>query len=254
MCAEKKRSKGKRGLYGWRAFFAVFGCGTLAAFVVMGVIVGVLNIFFSALTTPNQPEETLPQAVEPREDRETTKPGVLNLCELVEGRGLMSASTGNRGGEKDQYEDTALSDDEADPRTVSDSCLWEVNVGSTDVWDFQLDYVAYMETARQPGLVELAEQSFDEEVKEAENFLGEVEEEGSIETLKYGGKGDYFYSNSEGEERFVLVRLLKSGVYVVTFTNPGAEDGGGSLQQFRTEAVKVAGAVDEAFERQIPDV
>ncbi|MFC7742616.1 hypothetical protein ACFQXA_19130 [Nocardiopsis composta] len=168
---------------------------------------------------------------------------------------MMSATTGNRINEGDQYEDTALSDKEADPRTVSDSCTWEVSVGATEVWNFNLEYVAYMETKGNSDLIELAERRFESEVGEVENVLKAVEEEGDIENLKREGDGKYFYSPSDDGGGFVFIRRVKSGVYVVTLTSSDRGTGKtAELQDYRVETVKVAEMFDEAFERQIPDL
>lgn len=46
----KRREPAKKGLHGWRAALAVFGCGTLAAFGVFGIIVILLSTFISTVS------------------------------------------------------------------------------------------------------------------------------------------------------------------------------------------------------------
>lgn len=84
---EEPRSKepAKKGLHGWKAATAVFGCGTLAAFGVFGVIVGLLSAFLGAVSEGITSDEdtSVPAATGTVEPREEFKSDKFDLCAII---------------------------------------------------------------------------------------------------------------------------------------------------------------------------
>lgn len=235
------------GLKGWRAFLAVVGSGVLAAFIVVALVVGVFNMAFGGSSSSGDN----PAIAKSREPRESTAPGVLNLCDLVEGQSLASAAPFNRIGDTENYSDTAEDNPGEDPRTVRDECSWEVASASGGNWIFSLSYVAIMEA--KGNRRELANREYDRRVEDMSEELSSVTSEGSVERLE--GKSRYAYGSTDsGGRAYRLVRMVKTGVYEITFKDP--EDTGKdpvSEQDFRTQMQLVVPYLDTAFEHQIPD-
>src|SRR5699024_3230464 len=81
---KKKPARPKKGLHGWKAALTVFGCGTLAAFGVFGILVGVASMFFGfssgqeSMTSPEEdPIAGIGQTAIPRD---STGTGDIDLC------------------------------------------------------------------------------------------------------------------------------------------------------------------------------
>ncbi|MFC4560527.1 hypothetical protein ACFO4E_01525 [Nocardiopsis mangrovi] len=245
--ADRRTGKGVRG---WRAFLLVFGCGTTAALVFVAAIVGGARMLASGFS-PSSPGPA--SGTESREPRETTPPELLDLCELVEAQSLMSASPYNRTSDDDVYSDTAVDDPEADPRTVSDDCAWEVTAGSTSVWDFELSYRAFLETEGNTSLEELAEAEFSDRMDAAGEEIPTPDSEGAVPGMPGESHQVYDQSASSGDS-YLVIRIMKSGVYQIKLTGPSESTAEPTSEQdFRQEALKVARYLDRAFERQIPD-
>src|SRR5699024_9073128 len=142
--SKKKPARPKKGLHGWKAALAVFGCGTLAAFGVFGVIIGLLGTLLKATSSGIEAKEDVSQSVPEMvgDPQESIDPGDLDMCN----RNLETASNVQltRVDKGDNYEDTYESDD----RIVSDSCSWELTseFDGTNNWDFTYTYDAYIET------------------------------------------------------------------------------------------------------------
>ncbi|MGI5120283.1 hypothetical protein ACQEU5_12210 [Marinactinospora thermotolerans] len=239
----------KRGLRGWRAALVVVGAGVLAAFLMVGIVVGAVNLLLSSFTSPPPVEA----AYETREPRETTEVGVLDLCELVQTQSLMSSSPFNRVDEGDDYRDTAADDPNLAPRTVSDSCTWDVPAGGGGNWKFSVSYIAYMSDGDEQGKGELAEGEFSREVDETRGGFSPVIAEGELGSVN--GQSRYFYGDSSGRRSYGAVRQVKSGVYVIRVSqaSSGSSTEPTSEQEFRVAVQKVLPYLDRAFERQIPD-
>jgi predicted nucleic acid-binding Zn-ribbon protein len=245
---QAERSK-KQGVHGWRAFSLMFGCGTVAALVMVGGVVGIVR----SLTSDSGVSGGEPGVVESRQPRETMPPELLDLCELVEAQSLMSASPYNRTEEEDDYIDTATGSEDVDPRTVSDECAWEVTAGSASVWQFELSYRAFIETEGPESLSELADEEYRGRVDASAGEGPRPEAEGPVAGMS--GESHYWYRTSDTDgDSYELVRIVKSGVYEVRLTGPDESTSEPVAEQdFRRELLQATPFLDRAFERHIPD-
>ncbi|RCV50053.1 hypothetical protein [Marinitenerispora sediminis] len=241
----------RRGLRGWRAALVVVGSGTLAGLLVMALVVGVLRMLQSgASSTPS----STGQAVETRQPRETTAPGVLDLCELVQTQSLMSASPYNRTDDATRYEDTAEEEPELAPRTVTDECSWEVASSGGGNWRLTLSYRAFMSDSPDESRADLAAGEYSARSDSARAEFASIENEGPLDSSV--GESHYVYGESRsGADAYAYVGLVKSGVFMIHVSGPEEIDNPPDIpeQEFRAEVRTVVPYLERAFERQIPD-
>ncbi|WP_148046379.1 hypothetical protein [Halostreptopolyspora alba] len=242
--SEQEVAPKKEGIHGWRAFLLMFGCGTLAALLVFGSIVGVGKIIGSSFASSSSSGDDASGVESSREPRESVPPELLDLCELIELENLMGAAQGNRVDEKDDYVDS-VTEGSGGPRTVSDSCDWEVVGNEGRNWSFGITYVAHMEGDDGKSIPELANNSFDEFVGNVNDE--QVDSEGKVEGME--GRSRYFYESYDNQEDvYSFIRLSGSGVYQIDLKGVDV-----SRQEFRAEVVKVSSYIDGALERHTPD-
>ncbi|WP_152447984.1 hypothetical protein [Nocardiopsis alkaliphila] len=82
----KPREPAKKGLHGWKAALAVFGCGTLAAFGVFGVVLALLGTLVSSISQGVAPEKenSVPPVVDSVEPREEFLEDKFDLCAIID--------------------------------------------------------------------------------------------------------------------------------------------------------------------------
>ncbi|WP_143847039.1 hypothetical protein [Nocardiopsis sp. JB363] len=216
---EEPRSKepAKKGLHGWKAATAVFGCGTLAAFGVFGVIVGVLSMFLnvasSGLSSAEGEEQNgqivVPeQTIKPRDSLDT---GALDLCGGTIPQAEVSATRADPG---DAYEDPGEGEV---PRVVVDHCIWNVipagGVGSP--WELDFSYAAFVTGDETAESSEEAVQDYEERVSQADSLGLEAGSSGEA------GVADdsQFFHGLTGVGTTAYVVILRSGdtVYEMNF-------------------------------------
>ncbi|MEU2943435.1 hypothetical protein ABZ620_20900 [Nocardiopsis alba] len=248
---ETKREKSaKRGLHGWKAALAVFGCGTLAAFGVFGVIVAVLSFFFGALSSGlNTPSGAVGDPGQAQgEPIEYLEPGELNLCEQDV---QYSHGQSDPGYVSENYEDPALVG-EFEERVVSDTCSWDIfPAGSSivEAWDFSYSYEAVVSSVDgESG--EIASRRFEELVSDP-RVDGDILSEGDFSGVS--SRSYYYYSkNSEGGYEYRLFGQTRGTVYVIKFISPEV-NGVISEAHFGNEARSVAAMVEPALKVLVPD-
>lgn len=218
---DSKRGKpAKKGLHGWRAALAVFGCGTLAAFGVFGVIVGVLSLVMGTVSggLPDG-ENAVPiadQSVKPREEFLDDK---FDLC----GRTLRTIPDINLTYDHGvgEYEDTSTGGGApADGDLVrADSCGGQVTpMGSYVVpWEFDFSYRAIIHSP-EGDRDDLASRDLDEMRTEVEGSELRISDSG------FGDLGDesyYYYGSLEGgqEAAYVIVVRQRSATYSIRMTS-----------------------------------
>jgi hypothetical protein len=254
--ADEKVAARKKGLHGWRAAAAVFGCGTLAAFGVFGVFVLVLSTFFSvtssgleASTEPGGgPVERIGEA------RSSLDTGELNVCD--DNLDPLTTITTTRVDGGEDYVDTANGGDpgiEGASRVVRDDCLWTITPsGGSTPWDFQFQYEAVIDVEDGGTAEVLASVVFEERRSNLSNGLAEVENEGnsSLGQKSYSAYG----TGEQGQSAYLLLVQAKSAVYVIRFEDQ-IEGSVGAVPEntFRTEARKITNFLGHGFDYWIPD-
>src|SRR5699024_7871082 len=159
---KKKPARPKKGLHGWKAALTVFGCGTLAAFGVFGVLIGAINLFFSGISSESEKPD-VPQVPQNASPIAELAPGELDLC----GRHVMGAyMLPDLDYESGNYSDPAL-DGEYEDRVVSDICSWEVQPqsGFLEPVHFTYSYESFISRPGGEGTEDAASSRYDELVQ-----------------------------------------------------------------------------------------
>jgi hypothetical protein len=246
---DEKAPPKKQGLHGWKAAFAVFGCGTLAAFGVFGILVGLVGFFLDSVANGVDAPRENPVVAEPGEPIADLKPGELNLCkDDVQYAYNMSDPNYESG----KYEDPAISGGDGD-RIVSDECEWDVTPqggdgSSLEDWKLLYSYEAIVDLDGR-SRDDVASQGFDalvEEVSAVQGVINTGETNQSDRSFFSYGKtegGDYFY---------YLIGQTRSTVYMIHYTSPSG-NGEVSQNRFEGEATRVASFVEPGLEILIPE-
>ncbi|MFE9283209.1 hypothetical protein [Nocardiopsis alba] len=247
---ETKREKpAKRGLHGWKAALAVFGCGTLAAFGVFGVIVGLLSTLVSTVSEGISPSSQEPpissQSVTPREEFVDDK---FDLCgrTLPSIRDLNLIFTDSGSG----YEDSGVDGGGVGEEDLvrSDQCAGTLAPAGAYMvpWDFEFVYRAIIYS---PG--------GDREDLASEDMISlqeQVESEMSVTESGSGDLGDesryYYGSLQENEESiYVVVVRQRSATYMISLSSTDDV----SSSNFSSEARKFGPQLEITLGSRIPE-
>ncbi|MCY9787741.1 hypothetical protein KIK06_28070 [Nocardiopsis sp. EMB25] len=249
--ADTKEPVRKKGLHGWRAAVAVFGCGTVAAFGVFGALVGVASLFLSGVANGVGGNDNQPRVAMTGEPIAELDPGALDLCaqdvQYAYGQPDSNYSSGN-------YEDPALGGNVED-RTVRDECEWEIYPqgsvpGQIEPWRFSYTYEAVISTSDGIGPDEVASNRFDELVSDLSQRDYEILESGEANLSE---RSYYYYSVApSGGYAYYLVGQTRSTVYAMTFEAP-AVNGEVSSARFANEADHVASFVEHSLNAWVPE-
>ncbi|MBE3000124.1 hypothetical protein IDM40_15625 [Nocardiopsis sp. HNM0947] len=240
----------KQGLHGWKAALAMFGCGTLAAFAVFGVIAWVLNTVFSSFSSGVDSNEGAQYAPQPPDTpREEFESDLFDMCGIVENEGQGRVEWSENPGSID---DSSLDGGEPGDNDLvrSDECsggMTPSGVDSTASWDFTFEYEAVI-YAPQDDREELASQSYDEWMNTAEPELGEVQDTGES---PLGDEATYFYGTPESGSgtMYVVVVQQRSAVYQMTMSSTDDV----SLGSYNAEANEFRARLDREFFSLIPE-
>jgi hypothetical protein len=206
--ADEKVAARKKGLHGWRAAAAVFGCGTLAAFGVFGILIGILSTLFN-ITSDGVGAEENPAGTSAEivgEPQASIEPGDLDLCS----RNLNASSEINlmRVGTEENYSDTA----ESGERRISDRCQWELipDYNSAQNWNLEYSYEAVIESD-EGGRIDVASDEYDSRVSELEGEFHSVESRGESDLAD---RSYFVYGEiSPGVTGYVTLAQTRSAVY-----------------------------------------
>ncbi|MEU2971171.1 hypothetical protein [Nocardiopsis alba] len=252
---ETKREKpAKRGLHGWKAALAVFGCGTLAAFAVFGVIVGLLSMLVNAASTglTSKPDDQTIAGAPPAQPREELDPGGMDLCEdyLPKISDIKIEET-----IQSSHSDDALegSYDPSSQRVVSGQCSFSVSpqYGVTSLWyfDFSFDAVIYDPSSDRD---QVASEEFASKVSSASEYFEEVEDQSVHE---WAGEARSFYGvDRSGNSSYLVVAMTRSATYQVAFKgdSDGVESGEVPELDFERQARDLVKRLDSRIFRVIP--
>lgn len=244
----KPREPAKKGLHGWKAALAVFGCGTLAAFGVFGVIVGVLSMFINAASSGIQDSGTQNNPLQtPGEPQASIEPGDLDLCS----RNLPSSTQLSlvRVGSEENYEDV----DDGEGRRVTDRCEWEVRAdySTTESWSLIYTYEAVISSPGE-GRLAAATAEYDEAIAGLGEEFEWIESQGEAE---FADRSYYVYGEtSSGMSGYTLLAQTRSAVYEIKLE--GKSDSPGLVPKIpmEKEVGKLVRVSEVEFEIWIPGV
>lgn len=253
----KPREPAKKGLHGWKAALAVFGCGTLAAFGVFGVIVGVLSMFINAASSGISSTEE-PSVNSPAEQigaaRSDLGEGELDVC--TDNLTPLSSINVSRQDNGENYLDTNdpekihLSDVQ---RLVKDKCHWEIiPQGNSSPWDFYFSYEAVIDAGGGVSREEIASSIFGEMSEGIGSNLNQVESE--VESPFGDDSRSIYGSGEQGESVYVALVKVRSAVYQIRFEErPEQAIYGVAENAFASEARKITNFLRNGFEYWIPE-
>lgn len=252
----KRRGPAKKGLHGWKAALAVFGCGTLAAFGTFGALVGVLSLLINAASSGIASSET--QVNQPGAGigapRSELEMGQMDVC--TENLGKLSSITIDRqdsGGSHVDTTDSSQINIDGVLRIVSDECLWEISPeGNSTPWDFRFSYEAIIDAEAGEDRDDIASVRFNEL---RSSLPGTVENVESERESPFGDPSYSVYGTGEsGQSVYVALIQTRSAVYSIRFEDR-AEQATNQVSEnsFSGEARKAASFLKQGFDYWIPE-
>ncbi|GAB3687037.1 hypothetical protein [Nocardiopsis oceani] len=251
----ERKEPAKKGLHGWKAAATIFGCGTLAAFGVFGVFVGVLSLFFSTASSGiptsdssvNLPEEGI------GESRSDLEEGQMDVCgENLDPLTTIQVERQDSGdGHLDTTDDGEIEIDGV-ARLVKDECLWEIAPHNSTPWDFSFTYEAIIDAESGQHRDEIASVRYEELKSELPAEVHDMESESET---PYGEPSYSVYGVGEdGQTVYVTLIQTRSAVYSIRFEDrPEQALGKTDESEFTGEARKISNFLANGFEYWIPE-
>jgi len=246
---KKKPARPKKGLHGWKAALAVFGCGTLAAFGIFGLVVSLLGSLLSTFSDGvevDDSEVNVAHTVKPREDFQEE---VFDFCDIILTISSVEVSLTSEVG---RIEDSSIDGGEPtdDDLVRSDQCSGILRPSGSPQgaapWDFQFSYRAIIYSP-EDNREEISQEDFQDWVSDAEEGGVELESSGASNMVD---ESHYIYGtpgSGSGSEYSVIGRK-RSAVFRITMSS--ADDI--SLDSFMGEARKFDQRLDNDFGQFIP--
>ncbi|WP_160051631.1 hypothetical protein [Nocardiopsis sp. FR26] len=249
---EEKAPPQKQGLHGWKAAAAVFGCGTLAAFGVFGVVVALLGTLLSTLSSgfggsqqnPDDSSVGAAQTTSPRDEFVSDKfdlcrislPSVSSVSLLLDDDGVGPVDTSVEGGEP--AEDNLVRSDEC-------SGTLHPTARTTQPWSFHFSYRAVI-FSPEGDREDLSQGDLEQWREEAEESLAGFEEGGELDFLD---RAHYVYGNSPvGGVEYIAVARKRSAVLQFSMVSQDEN----SPIHFESEVKKFENHLDLALQNMIP--
>ncbi|WP_306366641.1 hypothetical protein [Nocardiopsis sp. CC223A] len=254
---DEKAPPKKQGLHGWKAAIAVFGCGSLAAFGVFGVLALIAGSFLRATSAGVTEEEGQVAGVEQTgAPRDELPPGDLNVCENY--FPLISDVT-----IEETLSSVDMDDAQAegfqlgDRREVAGECSFVISpsygINSESArWDMNFSYQAIV---FDPNVDrdEQAAQIFVSEVSEAERVNSGSSE---VDDPSWAEESRAFYGVGEaGESRYLVILRTRSAVYTFDFAGDVSDANSGVVPKndFTRQAEDVVERLHNRFFLLIPE-
>ncbi|WP_152442560.1 hypothetical protein [Nocardiopsis kunsanensis] len=235
----------KQGLHGWKAALAMFGCGSLAAFAIFGVVTSVLGSFLSMFSDGVEVENddpSIPQdTANPREEFDGEK---FDLCAISEdAQGVNISFSG--------YpipEDSSLNGGPAAEGDLvrTGQCSGDLVPSSGgEPWGFELSYTAIIYSP------EGDEEDFARDYfAESSGRMFASGEQGVGETVDFLDRAQAGHDGSaEAGSEYSLLVLKRSAVLEINLTSPGEQ----SAEAFFGELKQLERRYDVALEANIPE-
>ncbi|RKS10783.1 hypothetical protein DFP74_6565 [Nocardiopsis sp. Huas11] len=246
--ADEEVATKKKGLHGWRAAVAVFGCGSLAAFGVFGVVVGLLGTFLSTLAdgvdADSPPAELAQTSSQPREE---FREDIFDFCDIITDISAVSIALTSEVG---RPEDTSVDggDPKDDDLVRSDQCagIMRPASSSAEPWDFEFSYRAIIYST-DDDREEISASDLEDWRAEVQTSGMSVAEDGEI---SMADEAYYYYGEpaSGPGTRYVVVARKRSAVFTIELNSPNDI----SPTVFEGEVLKMDARLDNDFGQFIP--
>lgn len=251
---DEKAPPAKQGLHGWKAAVAVFGCGSLAAFGVFGVVVGLLSMLISSASSGiSSPEERIPPSAQSAQPREELEPGALDLCSgYLPEVSDVDIETTIESSHTDEAQEPGF--DPRGSRAVEGRCAFEVTpqYGTSSMWRLDFDFQAVIHDPDRDR-DQVAAEVFEEKLAESSALLASVEGESDH---SWADSSRSFYGESPGGvARYVVVSQTRSAVYTVVFSGDANSESGGVVSEndFERQSEALVNRLHERLFRVIPE-
>jgi hypothetical protein len=244
-------SNAKPGVHGWRAGLWMLGCGTAAALLVVGLIVGGLRMVLPGGGDGGGQGAAVPS----RSPRASTEPGVLDVCGIaIESSGMLSSPV--RQDEDAPPLDTATASPSADPRVVTDECAWRIVGADGGNQTLTFEYEAVMSDSATADKDEIASQDFVAAQREAEADFSTIIDDSLVQGITIDDAYTLF-GEPNGEPdiwRYTLVGRVKSSVFTISVEGPQEEEVSERVQtRFFGPVRDVLPYIESDLERIVPD-
>ncbi|WP_152436883.1 hypothetical protein [Nocardiopsis xinjiangensis] len=252
----EEKNPAKQGLHGWKAALAMFGCGSLAAFSIFGVLTLLVTSIFDFTSSGVQgsggTEGAVPEGI--GEARSSLEEEEMNVCD--DNLDELTKINVERQDEGENYLDTRSEDEIEIPgatRVVQDECSWVLQPSSgSSPWVFHFSYEAAIESDGKDSTEDLASERFEQLSGDLSEGLGYVSSQG---VPGFDDGAQYVYGeNEDGEQSYIVMLQSKSAVYSIHFERQ-EEDSIGEVtkNEFEGEAREIASFLDSGFDYWIPD-
>ena len=244
---KKKPARPKKGLHGWKAALTVFGCGTLAAFGVFGIIFSLLGSFLSVLSFDSG-EESAPTTGQTIEPRETFLDDKFDLCgRTIPSIPELSLNFDSRG---EGPVDTSIAGGEPtdDDLVRSDECWGEMfpDAQFFQPWEFRFTYKAVI-FSPEGSRNDISRGDVEEWREEVEGQGLDISESGDLSIFD---EAYYYYGSSGGQGTFYkVIARKKSGALIIEMDSSDEM----SLGAFEFEAQKFEAQISITLENRIPE-
>ena len=239
----------KKGVHGWRAFFLMFGCGTTAAFAVVGTVVGAAQMLGNVVTEGvSEPTDEVDGTWQPAP---SMTPGALNLCRTMETStqtGAFQSMFPERVDDEDGYSDPGPG---ADGRTVKDDCEWTLKSPEHGDWTFSLSYEASVSQGAESDRIEEARERLEGIRNESLEEFSSVSNSEEMSDVADEAYADYGLPvEGEGGSLYFLHGRTRSGVFEVRIENPSENV---PESEYRELVRKVSPVLSKRLERVLPE-
>ncbi|NYI97835.1 hypothetical protein HNR12_004112 [Streptomonospora nanhaiensis] len=244
--------RGKRGLHGWRAFLVVVGSGVLAAFLVMGVVVGALRLFVGTVSDGLEPTAD-PGLAPSRGPVASLEPGSFDLCREVESMPPFTAVSPRRLDDETAFRDTAMNDPDRPMRVLENTCSWQVQIGGLVSSEFSLEYQSFISQQAVGEDTEEAEGIFEQERTNLADGFSNVSSEGGLGGLDTEA---HVYGHVDGRESIAYVGLVKSTTFSIRIVRDGEPSGGDVTEleaEYKALVIDLLPEIRVWLDRVVPD-
>ncbi len=233
----KRKEPAKKGLHGWKAALAVFGCGTFAAFGVFGVLVGILSLFVSTVSSgvSSEGSEGAVSTEQRGQPRQELEPGGLEVCGdymALESMSDIAIEEVVSISHSDPAEESEY--DQQSQRLVSGECSFTVKpqVGTTALWyfDFEFEAIVYDPAG---GRDQISEEIFQRALEGVSSEFSEMKNQSSPSWAD--AARSYYGESPEGVSRYLVVAQTGSVVYTMVFSGDPAGLEGGQVSEIDFE-------------------
>ncbi|GAB3717812.1 hypothetical protein [Nocardiopsis nanhaiensis] len=253
----ERKEPATKGLHGWKAAATIFGCGTLAAFSVFGVLVGVLSLFVSTASSgvPGASEEPPGLVEQTGQPREVMEPGGLDLCNdyiSLDEMTAISIEDEISSSHSDAAEDSGY--DPSSQRMASGECSYTVKpqVGTTALWYMDFSFEAIIHDPNGDRDL-IASEIYQQEISVVSEEFSVIDSE---EALSWADDVQAYYGeNEEGVSQYLAVAQSRSAVYKINLSGDptGAESGQVPENDFKRQAEDLGDRLDGRFFTIIPE-